>query len=159
VRPLHSGQLAKKTRSLFAGWQSRFCVLVGVRGAPSVTLRYWDSERAHQKDPHLARGEICMRVDPCNVLAHKVAGPVPTMQLQLPGRTWQFRGSEATAPWHCARKGPGAAQARTRAHTHIHTHTHTPSVSLGARRASWGKPVFHTIFPWLFVTSFPARRK
>ena len=91
VRPLHSGQLAKKTRSLFAGWQSRFCVLVGVRGAPSVTLRYWDSERAHQKDPHLARGEICMRVDPCNVLAHKVAGPVPTMQLQLPGRTWQFR--------------------------------------------------------------------
>jgi hypothetical protein len=32
-----------------------------------------------------------MRVDPCNVLAHKVAGPVPTMQLQLPGRTWQFR--------------------------------------------------------------------
>ena len=94
VKPLHSGQLAKKTRSLFAGWQSRFCVLVGVRGAPSVTLRYWDSERAYQKDPHLARGEICMRVDPCNVLAHKVAGPVPTMHLQLPGRTWQFRAQE-----------------------------------------------------------------
>ena len=94
VRPLHSGQLAKKTRSLFAGWQSRFCVLVGVRGAPSVTLRYWDSERAYQKEPHLARGEICMRVDPCNVLAHKVAGPVPTMHLQLPGRTWQFRAQE-----------------------------------------------------------------
>jgi hypothetical protein len=94
VRPLHSGQLAKKTRSLFAVWQSRFCVLVGVRGAPSVTLRYWDSERAYKKDPRLARGEICMRVDPCNVLAHKVAGPVPTMHLQLPGRTWQFRAQE-----------------------------------------------------------------
>eukprot|EP00802_Teleaulax_amphioxeia_P005002 Tamp_05006.p1 GENE.Tamp_05006~~Tamp_05006.p1 ORF type:complete len:515 (+),score=88.09 Tamp_05006:90-1547(+) len=91
---LHAGLLDKKTRSLFAGWQARFCVLVGVRGAPSVTLRYFDSERAYEKAPERARGEIYMRVQPGEVLAKKIGGSVPTMRLQLPGRKWEFRSKE-----------------------------------------------------------------
>jgi hypothetical protein len=116
---IFAGYLYKKTRSVFSGWQRRYFVLLKEHGSRSATLKYWHTHKSYKDRPEEARGEISMRVNPGEAIAHRVTASQPTMHMKLPGRILEFRSKDddQIAQWLQAFRDltDEAAQARGKA--------------------------------------------